>query len=239
MGHKRFNQLEQRVGAKLRLGTLGKKEVLPYLAHRLSVAGLAPGLRFTKGSAGYFFRETSGVPRLINRIANIAVEQALQEDKGKIGIRAVKRAASKVGASLGDWGDRKEAKSRYGLSPRLAALTMIFFLAFGLYHYYYPEWGSSLFGLPGTEDKPAGPVPQYALKLGNFLLREQANELREKLAKEDFTAVVATKDFGEGWILYQVRLPGPYTPVEVQNVVDRLRGIGINGVEKILISIPP
>src|SRR3990172_9138001 len=76
LGHKRFQQLEQRIGAKLKVGPLKKKEVLPYLTHRLAVAGLADEIRFTGPAARYLYRKTSGVPRLINRVANLAVEQA-------------------------------------------------------------------------------------------------------------------------------------------------------------------
>ncbi|TAK08488.1 hypothetical protein EPO44_02545 [bacterium] len=233
VSHKRFIQLEQRIGAKLKLGSLNKKEVWPYLNHRLTIAGLSGGTRFTKRSASYLYRETSGVPRLINRIANIAVEQALHEDKEKIGARAVKRAASKASASRSDW---KEEVTPERISPRLSVLTIIFALSVGLYLYFNPEWPLALYGRPVAQTQAAAPRSRYALKLSTFLLREQAEEFRDRLAKEDFTATVAAKDFGDGWTLYQVRLPGPYTQREATNVMDRLGTIGIQNVEKIPIS---
>ena len=230
IGHKRFTQLEQRIGAKLKLGLLKKKEIFPYLNHRLSVAGISEDVRFTRNAARYFYRETSGVPRLINRIANIAVERALKEDKGKIRAAAVKRAASNVTASRSDW---KEPASPQRLSPRLSLLSLLLALSAGLYLYYNPEWLISLYGREnaGTRSLPA--QPQFALKLGTFLLREQADEFRERLAKEDFTATIAAKDLGDGWILYQVRLPGPYTHDEAINLIGRLHRVGIPEVEKI------
>ena len=229
ISHNRFIQLEQRIGAKLKMGPLKKKEVLPYLNHRLTVAGLSEGTRFTGGSARYLYRETLGVPRLINRIANLAVEQALHGGKGKIGAAAVKRAASKASASRGDW--KEDAAPRRSF-PRFSLLTILLALSIGLYLYYNPEWLLSLYGRQMAETRPT-PRPAYALKLGTFLLREQAEEFRDRLAKEDFTATVAAKDFGDGWTLYQVRLPGPYTHDEAINIIGRLHRIGIQEAEKV------
>ena len=233
INHKRFTQLEQRIGAKLKLVPLKKREILFYLNHRLAVAGVSEDVRFTKSAARYLYRETTGVPRLINRIANIAVEHALQESKGKIGAAAVKRAASKVNASRSDW---KEAAGPQRLSPRLSVLILLLVLSVGLYNYYNPDWLSSLYGTEHAETRSNPAQPQFALKLGAFLQREQADEFRERLAKEDLQAAVAAKDLGDGWVLYQVRLPGPYTQDEAINVIGHLHRIGIQEVEKLPIS---
>jgi len=233
INHKRFTQLEQRIGAKLKLVPLKKREILFYLNHRLAVAGVSEDVRFTKSAARYLYRETTGVPRLINRIANIAVEHALQESKGKIGAAAVKRAASKVSASRSDW---KDAAGPQRLSPRLSVLILLLVLSVGLYNYYNPDWLGSLYGTDHAETRLMPAQPQFALKLGAFLQREQADEFRERLAKEDLKAAIAAKDLGDGWILYQVRLPGPYTQDEAINVIGHLHRIGIREVEKLPIS---
>ncbi|MEK7228839.1 MAG: AAA family ATPase, partial [Candidatus Binatota bacterium] len=233
INHKRFTQLEQRIGAKLKLVPLKKREILSYLNHRLAVAGVSEDVRFAKSAARYLYRETAGVPRLINRIANIAVEHALQEGKGKIGAAAVKRAASKVSASRSDW---KEAAGPQRLSPRLSVLILLLVSSVGLYNYYNPDWLSSLYGTEHAETRLMPAQPQFALKLGAFLQREQADEFRERLAKEDLKAAVAAKDLGDGWVLYQVRLPGPYTQDEAINVIGHLHRIGIQEVEKLPIS---
>lgn len=233
INHKRFTQLEQRIGAKLKLVPLKKREILFYLNHRLAVAGVSEDVRFTKSAARYLYQETAGVPRLINRIANIAVEQALQEGKGKIGAAAVKRAASKVSASRSDW---KEAAGPQRLSPRLSVLILLLVLSVGLYNYYNPDWLGSLSGTEHAETRLMPAQPQFALKLGAFLQREQADEFRERLAKEDLKAAVAAKDLGDGWILYQVRLPGPYTQDEAIKIIGHLHRIGIREVEKLPIS---
>ena len=233
INHKRFTQLEQRIGAKLKLVPLKKREILFYLNHRLAVAGISEDVLFTKSAARYLYQETAGVPRLINRIANIAVEHALQEGKGKIGTAAVKQAASKVSASRSDW---KEAAGRQRLSPRLSMLILLLVLSVGLYNYYNPDWLGSFYGAEHAETGSVPSQPQFALKLGAFLQREQADEFRERLAKEDLKAAVAAKDLGDGWVLYQVRLPGPYSQDEAINVIGHLHRIGIQEVEKLPIS---
>lgn len=230
VSHKRFTQLEQRIGAKLKLGRLKRKEVLPYLNHRLTVAGLSEEASFRRGSASFLYRETGGVPRLINRIANIAVEEAVHEGKKKIGARLVKQAAAKVSASRSDWNEQASPRR---LSATFAVLSVLLVLSAGWYFYLNPEWLMPRHGLRGLEPQRPSSRAEYALKLGNFLLKEQAEELRERLTKEDFRATIAARDFGDGWILYQVRLPGPYTREEATNVVGRLSQIGIQNVERI------
>jgi general secretion pathway protein A len=144
ISRRRFTQLEQRIGAKLKLGPLKKREVLPYLNHRLSAAGLSKEISFTALSARRFYRQTGGVPRLINRVANIAVEHALLDGRGKIGVAEVKRAVSKVGASRGGWdGD----KSRSSLPLRVSIfLVLLVIVSAGLFFYYKPRIMNALGG---------------------------------------------------------------------------------------------
>lgn len=233
LSHKRFVQLEQRIGAKLRLGSLRKKEVLPYLSHRLAVAKLSEALRFTRGSARYLYKKTFGVPRLINRIANLAVEEALHDGKKRLGVGVIRRAVSKVSASRADWeSDRKSSR----LSSSLFVLLFLFALSVGLFLYTNPDWRVPLIRDRVVETRPGATATQYALTLGNFLKREDAEELGEQLAKEGFSSVLMTKDLGDGWILYQVRLRGAYSQAGAEKEMERLSGKGVHGGDKIQIS---
>lgn len=233
LSQKRFAQLEQRIGAKLKLGTLQMKEVLPYLNHRLSVAGLSNDLRFTKRSAGYFFKKTLGVPRLINRIANIAVEEAVRGKKKKIGVGIIKKAELKVDAARGD---RREKKRPLVLSPRLAVLLVLLLVSAGFYLRQNPEWQDFVMGARRAETQAVPTPSQFTLKVGTFLKRAEADELREKLAKEGFSSTVLMKDLGDGWNLFQVRLTGSYSSAEADAQTDKLRRAGIQTVDKIQVS---
>jgi type II secretory pathway predicted ATPase ExeA len=230
LSQRRFIQLEQRIGAKLKLGALKKKEIFRYLGHRLSVAGLAEELSFTKRSANYFHNLTQGVPRLINRIANVAVEEALKEKKNKIGVGICKRAESKVNAARGDW---IEEKKPVILAPRLAALVLILIVAGVAYLYQNPEWRDLLMGVRRAETQAVTPAARVALNVGTFLKRTEANALRDELTGKGYPSTVLVKDLGEGWSLFQVRLTGTYSQAEAEIQMDKLRGIGLSSVDKI------
>jgi len=234
LSHKRFNQLEQRIGAKLRMGPLKKKEVPPYLSHRLTIAGLSGKIRFTHPSASYLYRKTSGVPRLINRIANLAVEDATQRGRGKIGVWQVKQAFSKASATRDDWIARGKPISSFA---RFSMLILSLVLSVVLLLYYYnPSWRSFVVGESIGNNRPVPLPPQFAVKAGTFLTRDEAEDSRAQLMKQGFSSVIVKKEFGDGWILYQVRLAGRYSKDEADNVMEILRTIGMKSVDAIEIK---
>lgn len=238
LSHKRLVQLEQRIGAKLRLGCLQKKEVLPYLTHRLAVAKLSEGLRFTWPSARYLYKKTLGVPRLINRIANIAVEEALHNGKKRLGVRLVSRAVSRVSASRADW---ESDKASPRLSKSLYILLFLFVLSAGtgLFLYMNPDWHLPLVRDRVAETRPEATPLRYALTLGNYLKREEAEALRDQLTAAGFSSALMTKNLGDGWILYQVRLRGVYSQAGAEKEMEMLRSKGLHGGDRIQVSPAP
>ena len=229
LGHKRFQQLEQRIGAKLKVGPLKKKEVLPYLTHRLTVAGLADEIRFTGFAARYLHRKTSGVPRLINRVANLAVEQAGQRG-GKIGVGQVRQSFLKVAATRENWITPKKPAFRLG---RLSALVLLLVLSLLALLYYNPEWRALVVAEPADKSRSQPASSQFVIKTGTFLVRDQAEELRGQLGKQGFPSAVVEKQFGDGWTLYQVRLAGQYSKDESDTIIDLLRTIGVKSVDAV------
>jgi general secretion pathway protein A len=232
ISHKRFNQLDQRIGAKLVMGPLGKKEVLPYLAHRLSIAGLAEKIHFTPSSARYLRRKTSGVPRLINRIANLTVEHAMRESRRRVGVAQVKKAFSEIKATRDDWtGHKKAYPIWWRLVPGILLLVLV-----GLFLYYQSRWqgfwpGAQI-GQAQFRSSSSSPS-QFAIKAGNFLVKDQARELRDQLGRQGFPSIVLEKELGDGWVLYQVRLTGRYNKDEAESLMDILRNMGINGIDAV------
>ena len=229
LGHKRFQQLEQRIGAKLKVGPLKKKEVLPYLTHRLTVAGLADEIRFTGFAARYLHRKTSGVPRLINRVANLAVEQAGQRG-GKIGVGQVRQSFLKVAATRENWITPKKPAFRLG---RLSALVLLLVLSLLALLYYNPEWRALVVAEPADKSRSQPAASRFVIKTGTFLVRDQAEELRGQLGKQGFPSAVVEKQFGDGWTLYQVRLAGQYSKDESDTIIDLLRTIGVKSVDAV------
>jgi len=230
LSHQRFNQLEQRIGAKLKVGPLKKEEVLPYLTHRLSISGLSGQVRFTRWSAWFLFRKTSGVPRLINRIANLAVEQAIEKGLRKIGVGQVKQALLKVSVTRDNWMAPKKPISSFA---RLSSLILLLAVSGVLFLYYHPEWRLSVVGGSIGRNRSLPSSSQFVVKAGNFLVKDQAEELRNQLEKQGFPSAVVKKELGDGWVLYQVRLAGRYSKDEAENVMEILRTIGIKSVDAI------
>jgi type II secretory pathway predicted ATPase ExeA len=223
MGHKRFLQLEQRIGSKLKLRPLKKKEVYEYLNHRLTVAALGEATRFTKGAAAYLYRETAGVPRLINRIANIAVEDALEGGKEKIAAATVRRAATRASASRGDW---RDAGKRPAPLRRSFLLALLLVAAIGAIAFYSPKWGGWS-SLRLGSGRPAAASGQFFLRIGRFSDSNEAENLKEALVKEDGGAAVVNAATETGEIVYQVKLPGPYTEPQAAMLADKLDTMGV------------
>lgn len=93
--HPAYEPLLQRVGMRFYLPALAQEEVLPYLAHRLSVAG-GDGDLFEPGVAPVFMEATRGVPRLINTLATLSLMEGMQAEADRIGPPLVARAATEM-----------------------------------------------------------------------------------------------------------------------------------------------
>lgn len=66
-----LRQLNQRITGRYKLGALTLDETREYILHRLSVAGMAPGVSpFTDASIRAIHERTGGVPRLINLLSD-------------------------------------------------------------------------------------------------------------------------------------------------------------------------
>jgi len=67
-------QLNQRIQVRFHLTSLDQTETGEYICHRLKVAGLPEGLSpFTPEAIQFIYNQTLGVPRLINRICDLAL----------------------------------------------------------------------------------------------------------------------------------------------------------------------
>ncbi len=91
-----FRQLSQRVTARYHLGPLSKDETSAYVNHRLSVAGLARGKLFPKGTLKLLFRLTGGIPRQINVICDRAMLGAYVQGKDRVDRNTLMTATREV-----------------------------------------------------------------------------------------------------------------------------------------------
>jgi general secretion pathway protein A len=99
----KLRQLAQRVTARYHLEPLSLPETRAYVRHRLGVAGRAAPL-FTPAALRQLHRETYGIPRLINAIADRALLGAYARDETQVQAATVRRAGAEVlGRPPGRW----------------------------------------------------------------------------------------------------------------------------------------
>lgn len=109
-----MRQLAQRVTGRYHLEPLDSNDSSKYLEHRLKVAGASGGI-FTPSAVREIYRQSYGIPRLINVIADRALLAGYTQDKRTIDRRLVRRSAEEV------FGKRRWAGWRAHLA---AALTV-------------------------------------------------------------------------------------------------------------------
>ena len=81
-----LEQFAQRVSVDFHLGPLTLEDARAYVQHRLTVAGGDPSL-FHPESIAFIHARTSGVPRLINQLCDLALVYAFAERVGTIGVQ--------------------------------------------------------------------------------------------------------------------------------------------------------
>ena len=91
----KLRQLAQRITARYHLEPLSRLETCAYVRHRLGVAGRRAPL-FTPSALRRLHRETYGIPRLINAIADRALLGAYTREQSRVDAATVRRAAAEV-----------------------------------------------------------------------------------------------------------------------------------------------
>jgi type II secretory pathway predicted ATPase ExeA len=81
-----LEQFAQRVSVDFHLGPLTLEDARAYVQHRLTVAGGDPSL-FHPESIAFIHSRTSGVPRLINQLCDLALVYAFAEQQGTINVQ--------------------------------------------------------------------------------------------------------------------------------------------------------
>jgi general secretion pathway protein A len=95
LDRKELRQLAQRITARYHLAALKADDTRAYIAHRLALAGGSAWL-FTRAACNTVHRLASGIPRVINVIADRALLGAFVEGKGRVTAPIVRKAAREV-----------------------------------------------------------------------------------------------------------------------------------------------
>lgn len=161
-----LRQLNQRVTARYHLDAIGREELPAYLRYRLSVAGMRGDI-FSQRAMNRLYRESQGIPRLINLISDRALLGAYAEGEHEITAAHIRHAAKEVrGHSIGPApspSSRSPDRSQY-LIVAASILVAIIGTAW-LFERWSPD-GEVLTGQPSAEplkgavERVETPVPE-------------------------------------------------------------------------------
>jgi MSHA biogenesis protein MshM len=96
-------QLRQRITFQHSMAALSRDETKHYLNHRLTVAGYHGDSVFSRFAVRALYRASSGVPRLINILANKALMLAYGEGSRRVRLHHVRAAVTDTPAAV-SWG---------------------------------------------------------------------------------------------------------------------------------------
>jgi general secretion pathway protein A len=104
-----MRQLDQRIAVRFDIQALTRAETAQYIAHRMSVAGAAHTVRWSRRALGLIHRHTGGIPRRINLLCDRVLLVAFVRDTHRVSAAVVRQGARELGGGGGGggwWGGR-------------------------------------------------------------------------------------------------------------------------------------
>lgn len=123
---KELRQLSQRITARYHLTPLNRCETTAYLQHRLAIAGSRDQRIFPPATINQLFRKSSGIPRLINVMADRALLGAYAKSTKSVNRSILKQAISEV---LGERGKKYSHAIAWGSSAVFTIAITVLLLA--------------------------------------------------------------------------------------------------------------
>lgn len=92
-----YKPFEQRVAARYKLDPLSPEDSAAYLRHQVKAAGANPAKVFDGDAVALLVESCGGLPRVLNRVAAVAAEVAVEAEAATIDVEAVLEAQSRLG----------------------------------------------------------------------------------------------------------------------------------------------
>lgn len=131
-----LRQLKQRISIHSHLDFLRREEVGGYIERRLAVAGNQGQIRFNPKAVKHIHTISKGVPRMINKLCDLALTAAYTDDSATIEVGHVSAAAKEmVGVSAWTTGANKTGLRRRLVLATAAGLLIALALLAGTWRY--------------------------------------------------------------------------------------------------------
>jgi general secretion pathway protein A len=241
-----LTQLNQRISIRYHLSPLSREESVRYIEHRLTVAGAKGGITFSPEAHKAIYQFSSGVPRLVNLIADRALlvlegRRSLTGEEAPSSVfrpRALRQVRSPLSAAgvaflggvlcvaLMQWAWSGGVGAMWsGLGARLSAPLVASSEVASL-----PERGVSVRGIPLPLFRPEAGFP-YAIRARPGPDGEGLRATLERLEAEEGLTVFAGEGSVDGW--GHVLLIGRFkTPEEAEWALRKVSRLGgLAGIE--------
>ena len=110
LAQENMRQLAQRITARFHLKPLSRFEIKAYISHRLAVAGSSIQL-FDEKAQQKLYQLSNGIPRIINIICDRALLGAYVENKARVDLQTLNKAAKEV------FGEQQQSKRKQSQWP--------------------------------------------------------------------------------------------------------------------------
>lgn len=217
-----LRQLKQRVAVHCRLEFLARDEVGGYIERRLAVAGNQGQVRFDPKAVRRIYKISSGIPRMINKVCDLALTAAYTADSHIVDARHVAAASEElVVATL------KDSQKRHSRRVVIAAAGLaLLILTIGFYAHTRPQRLSEKLqttrvaapALPApaetaaaaqeplqeAPDAPRIETGSYILQLGSYNTVDSTLRAIAIYARKGINANWSAIDLGEKGVWYRV-----------------------------------
>jgi general secretion pathway protein A len=180
LAREELRQLNQRVTARFHMDKLDRKDIIPYVRHRLAVAGCKMPL-FPESTASVIEKASGGVPRLINQICDRSLLGVYSTNGDQVSVKNLKQAAKEV---LGE--NRKANPSKHKIEPKWLVAFAGFQVCF-----------LALWFLVQTPDHDASAVNQELVEIGQEAQLVDAQQVSPKLSEASSSNASAVQTTAE------------------------------------------
>ena len=95
-----LSQINQRITSRYHLQPLKSDEVGKYIRHRITIAGGSDVSLFSPGAVKHIVKISKGIPRIINILCDRGLLGAYAEDKHRVGLKIIKKAAREISSEI-------------------------------------------------------------------------------------------------------------------------------------------